>query len=479
MPAFLGPKRYMAGRRCAENGSVSPVCQRILILVPHDPIDDPRVAWVTTLAAAVAPTVVLAACRELKGPAVEWEGNVYRERFLLSNYVESNRRLALLAGMRYKKCVRFYEREQQRAAACGASPSPWAGKSLWRGGWLWNKYHLGGVLRGWGTMAALRLFLAEPIWRRARYVPAPPALVICEDFATLLAGIRLKQRFGCPVIYDAHEFTPEADMFSHPWERRRWARWERSLARQADALVTVTPQLAQEFQERYQLPRVLSVPNAAPLITTALPPRRPPSYPLRFLLQGGAAPGRGFEVLLNSWRELNDPRAHLLIRCPANDYLQQLQQRYADLVARGLVHFLPAVHSDDLISAAACADIGIIPYPIRIAGHINRNHLYCCPNKLSQYMQAGLAILSTASHFVREQVNRYRCGDTYDPDVPSSLLRVVRLFLDDLSRVQAMQAAARQAVLEEFHWEYQSRPLRDLIACLYHRAASANHSVTG
>ena len=53
------------------------------------------------------------------------------------------------------------------------------------------------------------------------------------------------------------------------------------------------------------------------------------------------------------------------------------------------VFFPPPVCEGLLIAAAAEADIGVIPYKPTII-----NFRYCCPNKLSEYMQAGLPLMA-------------------------------------------------------------------------------------
>jgi glycosyltransferase involved in cell wall biosynthesis len=455
--ATMAPKVAAPVDRSLSAGAFS---ERILVLVPQEPTTDPRVGWVTSLCAEIAPTEVLSGWYRRHGPAVEFDGRIYTERFLLEVYLRKRWWLDRLANLTGGQLAQeFLARQQEGKQAPGYQLRQWV------------RYHLGGVFRGIGQAAAIKKFLADPIWLRARGLTATPRLVICQDFGALAAGIRLKRLFGCPVIYDAHEFTPEAGIFYHLFEARLWQYLEGRLARQADALVTVSPQLAQEFAKLYGLRRVLSVPNAAPLADPPVRPSRPVSrYPIRFLVQGGASAGRGFEALLAGWRLLADPRAVLYVRCPDNAYLEGLRQQGADLVARGLLRFLPAVKPSDLIAAAAFADVGIIPYPVQVGGRQpNRNHLYCCPNKLSQYMQAGLAVLSTNSIFVAERLARYHCGLTYDPDQPDSLIRAVAALVGNLSELQTMKSNALHWAREDFHWRRQAQGYRDLIADLYRK----------
>jgi glycosyltransferase involved in cell wall biosynthesis len=438
--------------------------ERILLLVPHEPADDPRVGWVTSLCAAAAPTEVLSGWYRRHGPAVEFDGHLYTERFLLEVYIRKSWWLDRLAGLEERKLAQEFVATHQDKSKWVAERGAGVGR--------WVRYHLGGALRGIGLAASLKKYQADPFWYRARGLTAAPRLVICQDFGTLAAGIRLKRLFGCPVIYDAHEFTPEASVFCHPLEVRLWQYLERRLARQADAVVTVSPQLAQEFAKLYGLRCVLSVPNAAPLAKPPVAPSRPiPKYPIRFLVQGGANPGRGFETLLEGWRLLADPRAILYVRCPESAYLEYLRRQASDLCDKGLLHFLPAAAPDKLIKAAAFADVGIIPYPVHVVGRqANRNHLYCCPNKLSQYAQAGLAILSTNSVFVSACLQQQRCGLTYDSEQPASLARAVSALIADLAELQTRKANALRWARQEFHWEKQAQGFRDLIVRLYGNA---------
>src|SRR3546814_5848658 len=62
---------------------------------------------------------------------------------------------------------------------------------------------------------------------------------------------------------------------------------------------------------------------------------------------------------------------------------------------------LPSISESQLVSAARAADVGVIPY-----NPVFPNHVMACPNKLDQYMQAGIAILSNNIPYVRHIIER-------------------------------------------------------------------------
>jgi glycosyltransferase involved in cell wall biosynthesis len=327
----------------------------------------------------------------------------------------------------------------------------------------WLDYHYGGLCHTSKCLDWLHKIITT-VRTRAETVLVPPRVVICHDLWSLAAGVDVKRRFGCRLIYDAHEFAPQANLTSHPVQQWYWQTYERHLVRHADAVISVTPQLADEYRRRYALTRVCCVPNAEPFDATRPPPRPADAgYPVRFLVQGAASPGRGFEGMLDAWRELDDPRALLFFRCTQGEYVEALKARYADLIDRGRVEFLPPVRPDELVAGAAFADVGVIPYPVRVGEGENLNHVYCCPNKLSQYMQAGLALLCSNSGFLSQCLDKYRCGVVYDPDDRASLVAAVRGLIDDLPRLRDMRRSAWRWARDDFNWERQSDPYRRLL----------------
>jgi glycosyltransferase involved in cell wall biosynthesis len=282
---------------------------------------------------------------------------------------------------------------------------------------------------------------------------------VCHDLPTLPVGLALRRVFGSYVVFDCHDLWSDVNPVADDWERTLISRFERRLIPSADRTVTVSPPLAQHLERAYGVRDVVVSPNAEPLVTGVEPAsKRPTSLPVRFVFQGGAVPGRGLDVVLETWRRLDDERAVLYLRCPESPYLADLRSRFSDLLERGRVVVAPPVDSADLVAAAASADVGVVPY---LADGLN--HQFACPNKLSQYMQAGLAILGQRLDFVAEVIDRYRCGIVYDARSPESLFAAVTELVSDPSRVDRFKQNAFAAAHSEFNWDVQSTGYRELL----------------
>jgi glycosyltransferase involved in cell wall biosynthesis len=304
------------------------------------------------------------------------------------------------------------------------------------------------------------LTLVDALWRRARAESIAPALVVSHDLYGLMAGVRVKKQFGTRLLYDSHEFWPQADLLGSRWQERLNTRLERRLVQATDGVITVSPPLARHLERLYGLDGVLSVPNATPLEHT-LPVRREiaTNGKVVFLLQGQVAQGRGIDRLLRAWDTLDEPRAVLWIRAHKNSYLSLLKERFGAAIERGSVAIKEPVPESRLVEAAAEADVGVIPY----IGP-NLNHVYACPNKLSQYMQAGLPVLAASDmKYVAELLAKNKCGTAYDPDDPASLHARVKELVADAGLRASLSQAARRTTETSFNWAVVSRPYEALV----------------
>lgn len=459
--------------------------RRILMLVPHEPDEDPRVGWVIDLCKKVGRTDVLGFSWLVAAkPYRQYDGHVFIERVFPRGSVR-NRALGfvlqllcnpthtilvsskcrwLLRLMRIDGIVRpVLERRMvsKIRSVQTSNPSP---ENLSRP--IPQGATTGVVRHAWRSLVScidiLRGMYAiyRTLYERARAVSIVPRVILCHDIYALVVAVKLKKLMGCAVIYDSHEVWPEAFLEAGMLERRVIAFIEGKAIRKADAVITVNSQIARYLERQYGIEHVVSVPNAEPLRKDVEPSSaRPVTFPIKVLVQGRIVPGRGFEELLNAWALINDERAVLLLRAPMNEYFQRLCEAHRNLISEGRIRIEEAVAEDQLVEAASRADIGVIPYR-----GPNLNHVYCCPNKLSQYMQAGLAILSTSdTEYVSQVLSQYQCGLTYDPSKPDSLKEVVTLLIDNTALLCSLKENAHKATHTGFNWACLSLPYRQTI----------------
>lgn len=292
----------------------------------------------------------------------------------------------------------------------------------------------------------------------------PPTVIHAHDPDALLAGVLLKKKYGARLIYDAHESGPDAYLI-RPKPRYFFFAFERMLMKHVDAAVTVSPVLVEQFNARYKnRPAFHLLPNTSPKSDMGF--RQPQNSDIKtlakgriaVLFQGGLAPQRGVEWIITEWEALNPDNAALFIRGPMNDYREKLLDatRQTGLLGTS-IYFLESISEDDLTKAASAADIGIIPYHSHV-----ENHIGACPNKLSQYMMAGLAILATPIPFVRTTLERAKCGYIYDDTIKGDFGRVIAPLLEAPEKCDSLGQLAKDASKTWFNFETYAESLHSL-----------------
>lgn len=456
--------------------------RRIMMLVPHEPDEDPRVRWAIDLCREIGRTDVLGFSWLVSPkPARQYDGRVFIER-VFPHWSGRSRSLSLflqllrdptgtiLLSSKCRQVLRLLRidhivrplLERRLASRKYASRTHCPSR---QGLIKWSEV-TDALRRAWPSLMGCASILCgmrviyKTLLRRARAVSIVPRVVVCHDIYALVVGVRLKELMGCSVIYDSHEVWPEAFLEGGTLERRAIAFIEGRAIKKADAVITVNPQIAQHLERQYGISHVVSVPNAEPLQKDVEPScARPITFPIKVLVQGRIVPGRGFEDFLNAWALMDDERAILLLRAPANEYFQRLCEAHGSQISNGRIRIEEAVSEDRLVEAASQADVGVIPYR-----GPNLNHVFACPNKLSQYMQAGLAVLSTSeTEYVSQVLNHYQCGLTYDASKPDSLKTVLQGLLNNPALLCSFKENAYRATQAEFNWANLSLPYRQTI----------------
>ncbi|HEY9407934.1 MAG TPA: glycosyltransferase, partial [Jiangellaceae bacterium] len=119
------------------------------------------------------------------------------------------------------------------------------------------------------------------------------------------------------------------------------------------------------------------------------------------------------------------------------------------------VHFVDPVGSDDVVAFLSTADIGVHP----MHGGIP-NHEMALPNKLFEYLHAGLPLVVTDLQVLGAFVREHGIGQTFPSEDAEGLAAAVSKVIDDLSSYQ--QAVSDPELRATFTWERQADVLRQV-----------------
>lgn len=267
-------------------------------------------------------------------------------------------------------------------------------------------------------------------------------------------------------IYDAHEFVPGMSRYSRT-RIAAMADLEGEYIGRADWVITVSEPIADAIQQRCHL-------RVRPTVVLNVPsldrPRseQPPSVravtgladdvPL-LVYSGNIDPDRGVTTLVESLTYLDGVHAVIVTNAPEeNRYVQTLRGVAANGGAGDRLHLAPYVGGDDIIDYLASASVGV-----HGLSHVP-NHEMALPNKLFDYLHAGLPVVVSDVKAMSEFVTSLGIGEVYLVGDPASLADAVRRVLGDRERYAS--ASRTPELLRRYSWEAQEDALRGIYADL-------------
>jgi glycosyltransferase involved in cell wall biosynthesis len=282
-----------------------------------------------------------------------------------------------------------------------------------------------------------------------------PALVHCNDYNTMWVGVAARLLGGSTVVYDSHELWPDRNGRSEP----RW--WliacESLFVRAAHRTITASPGYSQVMAKRYRIapPGVIrNIPDSS-MFTSAVGSENgdsPGGASDRLALYVGAlTTGRGLELSIMALNHIDDVRLRLV--GPARPaYLQELVQLAQTEGVSDRVEFAGAVSPDELIETISEASVGLaLIQPICLSYRMS------LPNKVFEYVAAGLPVLGSDLPAISALVNEHRIGLLAEPGEVGDVAAKLGEMLEP-ERNSAFRDAARAAA-GELHWDREAERL--------------------
>jgi glycosyltransferase involved in cell wall biosynthesis len=287
-----------------------------------------------------------------------------------------------------------------------------------------------------------------------------------HDPELLLIGVVLKL-LGKRVIYDVHEDVPKQILSKH-WIPRALrpivsrATWcvEFVASRLCDGIVAATPSIARKFPPR----KTVVVQNfplgheIAPLESTPFVDRAP-----AVVYVGCISVERGIRQLLQAASIANQSSPSRLVLAGACQP-SSLASELATSSENSNTEFRGWCARDEVRQMMASARAGLVtflPEP---------NHVEAQPNKLFEYMSAGLPVIASDFPLWREIVAANECGLLVDPSKPQEIASAIEYLVSNPNEAEAMGKRGLQAVQQKYNWERESRVLLSFYAMQFRPA---------
>jgi len=180
---------------------------------------------------------------------------------------------------------------------------------------------------------------------------------------------------------------------------------------------------------------------------------------MMFLYLGGLAKGRGIEVILEAF---SHPKvSHHVLFMGAGPLSESVSQAAAKC---SRIHHRAPVPPSEVLAYAAGADAGL-----SLIEDSCLSYRYCLPNKLFEYLLAGVPVLASNLPDQARLIADYKAGWTITPNAEQL---VAKLFAIDVQEARELRESLPSRV-RYLRWEDEVKPILEIYGALLKNGHSA------
>ncbi|MBI2791921.1 MAG: glycosyltransferase family 4 protein [Gammaproteobacteria bacterium] len=283
-----------------------------------------------------------------------------------------------------------------------------------------------------------------------------PDVVMAIDLPMLPVAMEIVRQCGAHFVYDSHELYSEQEFSAR--EKQLWKNVEAKYIKFCDTVITVNPSIATSLEHRYHLSNVNVIYNAiscnhVPVKTQLFHDIFELCASRKILLfQGGLSKGRHLETLIEAMRYLQNPNVDLVI-LGNGQLLLKLKRLAKTFRVNKRVYFHPAVLQERLLDYTQAADAGLIPYQATCL-----NNYYCTPNKLFEFIGAGIPLLTSDLPEISRIVKTHELGLLGEMSTAKTFAKLIDDFFSDEAKIIQWKKNVLQ-VRQQFCWRSEEEKL--------------------
>ena len=280
-----------------------------------------------------------------------------------------------------------------------------------------------------------------------------------HDPELLPLGLKLKMN-GKKVLFDSHEDVAE-DILSKEWIpflARRWIAilyswYEKKVCQTLDGIIGATPFIRDKFLKIND--NSVSI-NNFPLLNEVVDVVRWEEKKDTVCYIGGIATIRGVKELVKAMEHLDEVQLNLV--GSFNDvFLQAEVQTYNGWHKVNALGFLDRFNVGKIMRDSKVGIVTFYPVP---------NHIDAQPNKMFEYMSAGIPVIASDFPLWKEIIEGNHCGLCVNPLNPDEIAKAINDVMKNSDKAQEMGQNGLKAIKERYNWEIEEEKLFNFYARL-------------
>lgn len=281
-------------------------------------------------------------------------------------------------------------------------------------------------------------------------------IIFAEDLYCLPVCAIVGKLKKAKIIYDCRElFGFLAGLKNKKLVQKFWSSIEKLFIRKADLVITTGEMDSEFIRNHYKIKNDLVVRN--------LPIHKKTDSPFDYhtalniekskkvlLYQGVVLHGRGLNMIFNFLQSTDD---FVLAVAGGGEMLSYYRELAEKLHINNKVFFIGKIPQDKLINYTAGAWLGLA-----LIENISLSYYYALPNKLFEYIMAGIPVISTDLPQMKKIIDDYQVGLTVRENDIEQLKQVLNKLKSDVSYYNQLKENCKRAS-QTLNWEKETVPL--------------------
>lgn len=277
-----------------------------------------------------------------------------------------------------------------------------------------------------------------------------------HDPELLPYALKLKRK-GKKVIYDVHEDVPQQikDKYWIPYLLRSFISatfmlYETYATKNLSFIITATPYIKEQFKSITN--NCMDI-NNYPLLEELSSSENTGTIKANEICYiGGISKIRGINILMDVLNKMQDIKLNLAGEYSPAEYRNEVSEKPAWKMVKEY-GFVNRTETYNIMAKSKAGIVTFLPLP---------NHVNAQPNKMFEYMSAGIPVIASDFPLWKEIVEGNNCGICVNPNDADAIANAINSLVNDNSKAETMGNNGRKAVIEKYNWSIEEKKLIDI-----------------
>ncbi|MBE7441242.1 MAG: glycosyltransferase [Flavobacteriales bacterium] len=276
-----------------------------------------------------------------------------------------------------------------------------------------------------------------------------------NDLDTLPANYLVSKLKGVKLVYDSHEyFTEVPELVNRPRVQKVWQQIEKWIFPKLKNVITVSNEIANAYHNKYHVKST---------VIRNLPFKNKTFYKVKdikkegyhlVIYQGSVNVNRGIKPLVKAMKFVDKTKLYII---GDGDIFDEIVSIVRTLNLEDKVTLLGKIPFELLPHYTFQADLGV-----SLEENVGLNYKYALPNKLFDYINAGLPVLTSNLPEMEAVVKKYEIGETISLVNPKTIAEKINELFSNKEKLNIYAQNSLKAK-EELCWENEEQKLQDFV----------------